>query len=162
MSGNLAAGTGNVGLLVGGWRSLLRLVANHCIIQAWRVQLFRWSGIKIGRRVMINMNTVFMDEFERGRIELEDEVSVAPFVSFVAVSHPNQSVLGRDYHVRRAGNIRVGAGAWIGVGAVVLPGVTIGRAAVVGANAVVTGDVEEFAIMAGVPARKIGDVRDKA
>ena len=51
--------------------------------------------------------------------------------------------------------VRIGAWADIGVNAIVLPGVTIGRGAIVGAGAVVTADVEPFAIVAGVPARFI-------
>jgi acetyltransferase-like isoleucine patch superfamily enzyme len=47
----------------------------------------------------------------------------------------------------------VGAWADIGVNAVILPGVTIGRGAIVGAGAVVTDDVEPFSVVAGVPAR---------
>ena len=45
----------------------------------------------------------------------------------------------------------------IGIGAIILPGVTIGRGAIVGAGAVVTRNVEPYSIVAGVPARKIGD-----
>jgi acetyltransferase-like isoleucine patch superfamily enzyme len=45
---------------------------------------------------------------------------------------------------------------------VLLPGVEIGTGAIVGANAVVTKDVDPFAIVAGVPARKIGDVRERS
>lgn len=47
--------------------------------------------------------------------------------------------------------------AWVGFGAIILAGVTIGRGAIVGAGSVVTGDVPPFEIYAGVPARKIGD-----
>jgi acetyltransferase-like isoleucine patch superfamily enzyme len=50
----------------------------------------------------------------------------------------------------------------IGTGAVLLPGVTIGRGSLVGAGAVVTHDVPPFSIVAGVPARIIGDRRDPA
>jgi acetyltransferase-like isoleucine patch superfamily enzyme len=46
---------------------------------------------------------------------------------------------------------------WLGAGVVVTPGVTIARGAVVGANAVVTKDVPEYEIWAGVPARRIGE-----
>jgi acetyltransferase-like isoleucine patch superfamily enzyme len=51
--------------------------------------------------------------------------------------------------------VRIEAGADIGVNAVVLPGVTIGKGAIVGAGAVVTRDVEPFSVVAGVPARMI-------
>jgi acetyltransferase-like isoleucine patch superfamily enzyme len=51
--------------------------------------------------------------------------------------------------------VRIGAWADIGVNAVILPGVTVGKGAIVGAGAVVTGDVPPFAIVAGVPARVI-------
>ena len=57
---------------------------------------------------------------------------------------------------RRSKTVRVGHDVWIGHGAVVMPGVTIGNGAVIGANAVVTRDVEPFAIVAGVPAKRIG------
>ena len=52
--------------------------------------------------------------------------------------------------------VRIGAGADIGVNAIILPGITVGRGAIVGAGAVVTRDVPEFAKVAGVPARVIG------
>lgn len=107
------------------------------------------------------MNINFLDDFRPGLITLEDEVSVAPLVSFVASAHPNDSMLYRKYGISDSGPITVRSGAWLGVGCVILPGVTIGRESIVGANAVVTQDVEDFALMAGVPAKKIGDVRTR-
>ena len=50
----------------------------------------------------------------------------------------------------------IGNDAWIGTRAVILPGVTIGDAAIVGAGAVVTKDVKPFALVTGVPARQVG------
>ena len=147
-------------LVIAAWRSGLRLMANHCIIPSLRVQLLRWSGLQIGKRTQVNLNCNFIDGFEPGLIILEDEVAVAPGVSFVAESHPNNSILHRQYHLGKKGPIRIKRGAWLGVGVVVMPGITIGEASIVGANAVVTQDVEDYAIVVGLPAKKIGDVRE--
>jgi acetyltransferase-like isoleucine patch superfamily enzyme len=54
----------------------------------------------------------------------------------------------------------IGAGTWLGIGVVVLPGVTIGQGCAVGANAVVTRDLADFSVAVGVPARVIGDALD--
>lgn len=140
-------------------RSLLRLIANHCIIPSLRAIFFRLSGIRIGKNSAVNMNVVFMDSFIPDSICLEDDVSIAPFVSLIADSHPNNSVLYKEYGLCKSGKILIKAGAWLGVGCVILPGITVGKAAVIGANAVVTKDVDDYAIMAGAPAKKIGDVR---
>ena len=51
------------------------------------------------------------------------------------------------------GAVQLRNGCWIGIGAVILPGVTIGQNAIVGANAVVTGDVPDHAVVGGIPAR---------
>lgn len=56
---------------------------------------------------------------------------------------------------RRAKHVTIGNDVWIGHGAVVLPGVRVGNGAVIGANAVVTRDVEPYTIVAGAPARVI-------
>jgi acetyltransferase-like isoleucine patch superfamily enzyme len=146
--------------LSAGLRSFLRLLANHCIIPSLRVVLFRLSGIHIGKAVQINLNVNFIDDFRPGLITLEDEVSVAPFVSFVASSHANNSRIYRVYKLGATGPVRIKTGAWLGVGAVILPGLTIGECSIIGANAVVTKDVQDYAVVAGVPAVKIGDVRN--
>lgn len=59
--------------------------------------------------------------------------------------------------------IAIGDGAWIGAGAIILPGVSIGRYAVVGAGSVVTRDVPDYTVAAGNPCRPIRkiDARDK-
>lgn len=56
--------------------------------------------------------------------------------------------------------VRIGAGCWLGIGVVVLPGVTIGDGCAIGANSVVTNDVEDYTVAAGVPARAIRRVGD--
>jgi phosphonate metabolism protein (transferase hexapeptide repeat family) len=56
---------------------------------------------------------------------------------------------------RQKKRVRIGHDVWVGHGAVILPGVSIGNGAVIGANAVVTHDVDPYEIMAGVPARRL-------
>lgn len=58
--------------------------------------------------------------------------------------------------------VRVGSGTWLGIGVVVLPGVTIGEGCVVGANSVVTRDLPDYSVAAGVPARVLRSLRDPA
>jgi len=95
---------------------------------------------------------------------LGERVALAPGITFVAASSPCYSHLLEldgfaDRYVAYA-PITVKDDAWIGAGVVVLPGVTIGQCALVGAGAVVTRDVPDYAVVAGVPARVVGDVRD--
>lgn len=98
-------------------------------------------------------------------VTIEDEVFIGHGVMFTnellprATNAEGNLKTGDDWAVVRT-LIRRGAG--IGSNATILCGVTVGRAALVGAGAVVTRDVPDHAIVAGNPARIIGDVRDRA
>lgn len=142
-------------------RALLRFAASLCPIHCLRLSMLRMSGIRIGARAFINLGFMAVDGFQAGMIVIGEEASLAPGVNLVAVASPNNSFLGRDYDVIRRGQVVIGPGAWLGVNVVVLPSVTVGRGAVVGAGAVVTRNVPDFSVVAGVPARIIGDVRDR-
>ena len=78
---------------------------------------------------------------------------MGPEATVLTLGHDPQSSDFAD----RGGDVVIGNRAWIGYGALILPGITIGDGAVVGAGAVVTKDVEPFTIVAGNPARKIGE-----
>lgn len=97
-------------------------------------------------------------------VRVGKNVSIAPNVTCVCDSCANNGVeINKFAYVRRRvakrADIVIDDEAWIGAGVCILPGVTIGRCAIVGAGCVVTGDVEPYAIYAGVPGRKVGDVR---
>lgn len=112
--------------------------------------------IVLGDRVLTNSN-VMVNADLGGVIEIGNDVIVGPNVVMRASNHvfdDRTKAVAEQGH--RPGKITVGDDVWIGANAVLLPDISIGRGAIVGAGAVVTHDVEEWAIVAGVPAVRIG------
>jgi acetyltransferase-like isoleucine patch superfamily enzyme len=113
--------------------------------------------VVIGKNVSINPR-VTIDGGSAG-VSIGDDTRIAQGVAIYAFDHgiaPDRRV--REQPVRSRG-VRIGRDVWIGAQAGVTDGVTIGDHAVVGMGAIVTRDVPDFAIVAGVPARIIGDRR---
>lgn len=129
--------------------------ARNAFFPGWRIRLLRWCGYQIGRDVYIADDLLIAEELEdRGNLTLGDRVSIAPRVTLVLSSHPNNSRIRAVAPVKRA-PIVIEDDVWLGAGVVVLPGVRIGRGAIVGANSVVTQDVAPLHVVAGQPARTI-------
>jgi len=93
-----------------------------------------------------------------GGVEIGSRVGVGPYVKMMSSEHAEE---GRDVPVLfcdlEFARVKVEDDSDIGMGAIILPGVTVGKGSIVGAGAVVTRDVEPYSIVAGVPARKIGE-----
>lgn len=107
------------------------------------------KNTRIGKNVFINFDCVFLD---LGGITIEDNVLIAPKVSLLSEGHPvspenRQSLVPGPIHIKK--------NAWIGAGATILPGVTIGENAIVAAGAVVSKDVPDNVIAGGIPAKII-------
>ena len=105
--------------------------------------------ITLGKNVFINHACSFLD---LGGITIEDDVLIGPKVNLITENHPldpadRQALLLQPIVIKR--------NAWIGAGATILPGVTIGENAVVAAGAVVHKDVAPNTIAGGVPAKFI-------
>jgi len=139
-----------------------------------RVWLLRLGGSKIGpdtvmfdvrftnlyhygfRRLIIGSRCFLGDEVMldvRGGITLEDGVTISnrtTVVSHINVGYPDHP-LQRSYPTKES-RVVIKKGAYIGTGAIILPGITIGQKSVVGAGAVVTKDVPGGVMVAGVPA----------
>ena len=86
-----------------------------------------------------------------GKVEIEDNVLIAPEVKIATVNHDPYD----RHNLMHFGKVTIKENAWIGMGAIICPGVTIGRNAIVGAGAVVTKDVPDNAVVGGNPARII-------
>lgn len=104
---------------------------------------------KIGKNVFINFDCIFLD---LGGITIEDHVQIAPKVSLLSEGHP---IAPESRHSLITGHIHIKKNAWIGAGATILPGVTVGENAIVAAGAVVSKDVPDNSIVGGVPAKVI-------
>jgi maltose O-acetyltransferase len=106
-------------------------------------------NIRLGDDVFLNFNCVILDVVA---IAIGAGTQIGPAVQIYAADHP------RDPALRRTGlelgrPVTIGRNAWIGGGAIILPGVTIGDDAVIGAGSVVTRDVPAGATALGNPAR---------
>jgi len=104
---------------------------------------------KIGKNVFINFGCTFLD---LGGISIEDNVLIAPNVSLLSEGHPIQP---ESRHSLTVGHIHVKKNAWIGAGATILQGVTIGENAIVAAGAIVSTDIPDNTIAGGIPAKFI-------
>ena len=108
-------------------------------------------NIRIGAGVFLNFNCVVLDVVA---VTIGDDTQIGPAVQILTADHP------REPAVRRAGlelgrPVMIGRNVWIGGAALILPGVTVGNDAIVGAGAVVTRDVAAGTTVAGNPARRI-------
>ena len=105
------------------------------------------KNVKIGSGVTV-MNGALM--MAAGGITIEDKVMIAANVQLISNNH--------DPYIREVLTckpILIKYGAWVGAGATILPGVTVGKYAIIGANSVVNKDIPDYAVAVGSPAKVI-------
>ena len=107
--------------------------------------------VHLGERNVINFDCLF--DGRRYPIHIGSDVSIGPDATILTLGHDTQDSDFSD----RGGPVEIGDHAWIGYRAIILPGVSIGEGAVVAAGAIVSRDVAPYTIVAGSPARKIGE-----
>jgi maltose O-acetyltransferase len=108
-------------------------------------------NIKLGKNVLINYNCILLDT---GEISIGDNTLIGPGTMIVTANHPFEAEKRRDWSVSCI-PIKIKEDVWVGAGAVILPGVTIGARSIIGAGSVVTKDVPPDTVVAGNPARII-------
>lgn len=114
------------------------------------------KNITIGKDVFFNTGCSFQD---RGGIHIGDGSLIGMNVNIATLNH------GLDMKTRNttyASPVTIGKSVWIGSGATILPGVTIGDRAVIAAGAVVTKDVPEGTVVAGVPAKVVKTIEEES
>lgn len=121
-------------------------VGNQCVIGGG---VYVDTGVRIGNRVHVQNRALLYRP-----LEIDDDVFIGPAVIFA------NDKLPRSLRIRDVSGSRtvVRAGASIGAGAIILPDLTIGRYALVGAGAVVTKNVPDHGLVLGSPARLVGYV----
>lgn len=113
-------------------------------------QFFYPANVKIGEGTIIGQN-VFLDG--RDKLTIGDHVDIT---SEVMIYNSEHDINSEDFHAVCA-SVEIGDYVFIGPRAIIMPGVKVGRGAVVAAGAVVTRDILEYTIVGGVPAEVIGE-----
>lgn len=136
--------------------------------------VYRLAGVKIGKGSSLHMGIVFYDPSRivigkdtiigertvldgRAKLEIGNHVDVASEVMIYNSEHDLES----EFFEAHTAPVVINDYAFIGPRSIILPGVTVGRGAVVAAGAVVTSSVPDYAIVGGVPAKVIGERKNK-
>lgn len=136
---------------------LIRKLLGHCGERFHINRPFRCDygcNISIGENFFANFNLTILDE---ARVTIGNDVFIGPNVSIYTACHPLDPET-RNTGVEWAEPVTIGNSVWIGGGATIIPGVTVGDCAVIAAGAVVTRDVAPRTVVAGNPARVIKTV----
>jgi maltose O-acetyltransferase len=111
------------------------------------------SNIRLGRRCYFNFNCVVLDVCP---VTVSDHTLFGPAVQIYTASHPLDAELRRSQEFGKP--VVIGSDVWVGGGAIILPGVTVGSRSVIGAGSVVTRDIPPGVLAAGNPARVIRQI----
>ncbi len=115
------------------------------------------ANILLGERVFFNFNCIVLDVC---RVRIGDYTLFGPAVQIYTATHPMNPILRRSQESGKP--IEIGSDVWVGGGAILCPGVTVGSRSVIGAGSVVTRDIPEGVFAAGNPCRVIREITDES
>jgi acetyltransferase-like isoleucine patch superfamily enzyme len=134
---------------------ILQKFAKFIPINKVRIEFHRMRGVKIGNNVMIGPEVVIDDLFPNFVI-IEDGVSIAGYN--IIFAHNKPLLYHKNISESFVAPVKIKKNAWIAIGSIILPGITIGEGSIVAAGAVVTKDVPPHTMVGGVPARVIKEL----
>lgn len=136
-------------------------MANWCPFTSGRIALYRLMGVHIGKDVYMGFDIELETNYPE-LVTIGDHVTISHRAIITAhMGSPSDTPVKQSYPLS-AKPVVIEDGAWICIGATVLPGVTIGKNAVVAAGAVVSRDVPADTMVGGVPARPIKSLKKEA
>lgn len=143
---------------------LLKLVAFNYTDPYIRKLYLSRLGVDMGEGSLANLGLEIVRNNNEICVKIGKNVSIAPNVTLITESRANNGKeINELFYVRemltKVGNILIEDEVWIGANVTIMPGVTIGKCAVIGAGSVVLTDVEEYSIYAGTPAKKIRNLK---
>src|SRR3989344_6172457 len=134
------------------WGLFLKKIGTGCQFMAG-VKIASPFNVEIGNNTLLNHHVELGGHME---LKIGNNVMIGPYSQIITANHSYRDFkLPMKNQEIECSQITIGDDVWIGVFAVILPGVKIGRGAVIGAHSVVTHDVDPFSIVGGVPAKFI-------
>ncbi len=118
-----------------------------------------WAGrhVHLGKMVYANFNLTLVDD---GEIYIGDYTMIGPNVNIVTAGHPILPELREEVYQFNL-PVHIGRNVWIGAGAIILPGVSVGDHAVIGAGSVVTKDIPADVVAVGNPCRVLRPIGER-
>lgn len=131
-------------------------IGEDCYIEPPLHANFGGRHVHFGKRIYANFNLTMVDDTH---IYVGDSTMFGPNVTIATAGHPILPELRREGYQYNA-SVRIGKNCWIGAGAVILPGVTIGDDTVIGAGSIVTKDIPSNVVAVGNPCRVLRGVNE--
>lgn len=132
-------------------------IGEDCYIEPPFYANFGGRYCHFGQGVYANFNLTLVDDTH---IYVGDKVMFGPNVTVATAGHPVYPPL-REKGYQYNASVKIGNNCWIGAGAVILPGVSIGEGSVIGAGSVVTKDIPSFSVAVGNPCRVLRKIGEK-
>jgi len=134
------------------YRFFLKKIGKNLFMRTGSWIGFPWN-VEIGDNFVMHRNSIIEGA---GSVKIGDNVMIGPNVVILSFTHSYSDLnipMNQQQYIYN--KVIIGNDVWLGANVVVVPGIKIGDGAVVGANSVVTHDVEPYGVYCGAPARKI-------